>query len=165
MTISKTLAEQIAIKLCEKKQKAYLQAEKVTQETIEHVYIKKIPKDIMAFFKKHPKMTKTCSYVTIQTSNYNYMSSNFSKSLPEIYNIMDNIFTQSEKDSFFKMHNQANDLKKEFKQLKEQVENALLNLKTTKRIAEHFPEAVPYLPTSEKFELAINLTDIRKQIK
>lgn len=165
MTISKTLAENIAKKLCSKKYNEYQKSVTEKDTTIEKVYIKKIPKDVMAFFNKNPKMIISTSSICINGGGFHYYHATLSKRLPEISRINDELFTQTEKDAFLKLKNKVDLLKREYTDLLQEVTNALLNLKTTKRIAEHFPEAIQYLPTSEKLELAINITDIRNKIK
>lgn len=167
MRISKVLADTIATKLCEKKYQAYESSEKIVKETTYKIYKKKVPKDIMTFFTKHPKMVKCTSYITIALSNYKYFSINLYEKLPDLSCIMNDnqIFTQSEKESLYTMQEKSKDLLKEYKEVKKEVELALLNLNTTKRIAENFPEAIPFLPTSEKYEIAIDLTQIRKKLK
>lgn len=165
MTISKTTAEQIAGKLCEKKHNEYLKAKNNLSESVQKAYIKKIPKEIYALFEKHPKIINTSSYITLNSSGFRYQYVDLKKSLPDISRMMDEVFTSSEMDTFFKLKNTAEKLEKEYYDLVAEVKQALINLKTTKRISENFPEAIQFLPTSDKLELTIDLTTIRKKIK
>ena len=55
-------------------------------------------------------------------------------------------------------------LSKQKKELYREIYNAIMSLGTYARITEKFPEAIPFLPTKEKAELAINISDIRKKL-
>ena len=163
MRISKSLAEQIAGKMLEKKYKEIMYIEKERNDLIIESFKESLPINVLNCFESNPEYIvkyQTFSLNGIGLMNYEInLKSGFPCNNNNRINISDSIA-----EKMIEYRNIIHDKKKALISLRNNLEAALYKLATPARIAENIPEAVPFLPKENKLEIAINFTDLRNQL-
>lgn len=161
--ISKELSERIADKLTAEKKIAIDLKNKTLNETFAKYYESTLPKDVVEFFAKHPNYCNSRSSMQLVGNGFNWNYFGFGKELPATKST----FSPDEKTAkvLLDLENEINDLKKERRDLRNEISNALYSLRTFNRIRIEFPEAAEFLPANGTTALAINLADIRSKLK
>ena len=157
--ISQKVAENIAAKMTEKLSKE-IEQNRVNLKSVTTTVIKSyIPKDILAFFKKRP------NYVHRRSSFY------FSCHGLEGYYACDllpeDTFTLTAVDAK-KIYDAELIMKKnqeKLKQLKIEIAQTLLALKTYNNIKLKFKEASKFLPAQQTMALVVNVDAVRDKMK
>lgn len=161
--ITKMAANQVAEILTSKKKEEVKKSKDKVSEFITTLFEANIPTSVMEAFTKFPKYFKNRSYVYLSGAGIqSYQSVQLSKNLPNSEDYLEMKPHHAEK--FIKLNREFEEKKKELKKLQLDVETAVFNARTYKKIAELFPEAVPHLPAVFP-PPAINYSDIRKRIK
>jgi len=161
--ITKIAADKVALILTTKKQKQVTDAKVAVNEYITKLYEATIPKVIIDGFAKFPDFFKKSGILYIGgTGIQRWESVNITKSLPNPDKTFE--LKQEQAEKFIKLKREHEKQTTEYEKLKLDVETAVFNARTYKRIAELFPEAVPHLPAVFP-PPAINYSDIRKRIK
>jgi hypothetical protein len=170
MRISKDLAATIARALTVKSKQKWDQLVKAYKLKIYDHYMKQTPKAVLKCFGLHPEWFETLDNIRFSGHGFseeyvgvekkvianNYGSRARLQLTAEIANDLKDARTASE------------NAEKHYYALKTEIENALLSLGTTKRIAERFPEAIKYLPvagSSVSMALIPDLNKLQTKIK
>jgi hypothetical protein len=114
-------------------------------------------------FQEHPNYFKTQSCAQLHGNGFNWESIYFGMSLP----YCSSIFTPTPQDAkeLIVLYNEVEDLKRDYRDLVREIENALYSLRTFNRIKTEFPEAVPFLPIEGSTSLTVNLSGIRSKLQ
>lgn len=163
MQISKSMADMIAKALVDKK---YKEIESLREEFKKYVYVQYLlqtPAAVKRTFKKFPEWFETKNYIVISTNNWSetYVQK------PVICNkngraILHKDDAIRNKIDSYKLR--IDKLTAEVKSFRREIEVALIQLRTTKRIAEQFPEAKKYLPKPNLLPM-VNIDPIREKLK
>lgn len=160
--ITKLIAEEVSEKLVQKKQTELNNHNQQIKDYVTKVILNHTPKDVLLLSKTEPKyfrMTKQFRF-NCNDFKWEYFSTNHSiPSNDEHYNI-----TETESKQIFKLIQKRDKLRKELRNLKDEIYQALINLKTFKRVQEEFPEASSFLPSKTNTSLVVNIDNIRKQL-
>lgn len=161
--ITKQIAENIAIQLCSKKKILLEESNNKLSFFITDIAKRKVPKEVAIAFNKNAKYinTKSCPYIKGQgISGYPHV-----KLIEAVPMDSDTIeLSTKEAEKYIQLKGIYNDNKKNYENLLNEVQNALLNCKTYNKVKELLPEAVAYLPPAYD-PPALNFADIRKKIK
>lgn len=161
--ITKMAANKVAEILTVKKRAEVKDAKDKMGEFVTALFEATVPTPIMESFAKFPQFFKRKGYVYLSGAGIqSYESVQLSKDLPNPEEQFQMKSHNAEK--FIKLKRAWEEKKNELKKLELDVEKAVFNARTYKRIAELFPEAVPHLPAVFP-PPAINYSDIRKRIK
>lgn len=170
MRITKFDAENIAREMTKKHQREIEKSERELSALVTENYLKTIPEKVYKLFMEKDCGTyfkRTMSVVPVGVG-LNFESFNLSKTCPCTENsYYDCRFAVS--DSVAKkicdLDFSIKDAKKKRSDLGRDIENALLNLKTYKRIEEEFKEAAKYLPNKVSSAVTVNIDTIRNRLK
>lgn len=166
MKISKQLAEDLAKMLTLKKDKAIEKAKKGLTDFAEKIYLKSIPKEVMAMFEKYPSYIKKTNYLYISGKGLNHESVYLSKSFPSKESVAFQP-TEKECDNFRRLIDNSENLRNKKRELINQTEAALITLSTSKRVSEQFPELMDYLNKLDNGKLTpvANIEELKKELK
>ena len=147
-----------------------LHLSKLEKEFREFVTIfaeKKTPKSVLDFFKNHSEYVKTTNSIRINGKGVSNLNVSLTKALPSVspncyYQHID--LTDSEVKEVKKLYDLTVKTKKYNNDLWDELEAAILSLKTYANIEKELPEAAAYLP-SKGLSVIINTTELRKKIK
>lgn len=165
MRISKSLAQSIARKLTEEKQKQVKSIQTDFRQYITDCYNAQIPKEVSEIAKKHPEWFNSRGVITFSGHGFSYTN------VTSIGNVLSNanynavlylndkIATKAKK-----LQNKYLDADKKLGELQTKIEVTLIGLGSFKKIQEHLPEAVPFLPKSTSVELMVNFDVLRADI-
>lgn len=162
--ISKTLAQNVASKLVEKK---LIELKKMREELSQYVhdwYVTKIPKDVMKLFKAQKKWFSTRGSISFCGNGFNYKSFGFRTELPTggDYNIMPDETCAKEVTL---MVNAIEKKEDEIGALRNEIECALIGLKNYSNIEKEFPEAYKLLPKENQCTaIMVNVDKIRERL-
>lgn len=161
--ITKEIASHVAIKLLESKKKEIDECSLKLSQTLESYVLKRIPKKLLEYNKEFPEYTKKRSNFQLHGNGFNYCYISTTKEFPAITQCFNP--TAEEAKTLLELKNKKENLNENYNQLKTKIENALYSLRTYAKVAVEFPEAVDFLPKSITDKVALNIIDIRKQIK
>lgn len=167
MNITRTIAEEIAQKLTAQKQREIKEMKGRLSMAVTLAYESSLPKEVSQLFETHKDWMKKVSSVRLHGSGFNYQTINLSKTLPskkEEYSSQNMDVEKGYGDKWLKEQQAIEKAEKELKTLVSEIENALIGLKTYKRVEETFPEAAKFLPQKGNTSIAINLSHIRNQL-
>lgn len=162
MRITKQIAEDIVDKLVKKLTDRQKEIDKELGDILFDENTKRIPKEVAELYSKSPKyFNRTMSgYLTfLGRSIYVYAEKEFINTEGSIAVTDPKIVSRLEL-----LENERIDLKKRIKVLRQEFTATIIKLGSTNKIAEHLPEAIPFLPEESKLP-AINLTDTRNKLK
>lgn len=164
MRITKSIAEDVAIKLTAKKREELSSIENEIRETLESFILKRLDKKIIDFHKSFPNYTNTSKSYRVSGNGFNFQYLETKNSLPCNNN---NSFEPSpeEAKTLLSLINKKKDLRDKLENLQKKIEVLLYNLRTYSKVILEFPEAEPFLPNTISDKLTINVSDIRKQLK
>lgn len=161
--VTKMAANRVAKFLTVKKKNEVKESKKALDDYATQIYENTIPALVMQGFEKFPQFFDKKSYLYISGAGIQRSQSiSLSKSLPHSGNVFELNPKQAEK--FIKLKRAWEDKKAELEKLELDIETAVFNARTYKKVAELFPEAVEHLPAVFP-PPAINYADIRKRIK
>lgn len=164
--ITMELAEKIAKVLSKKQNERWKSKESEISTFIRDCYMKDIPEGVKTFFSAFPKWAETTSYIYVHATG----NGRFGISVDYAPNVTGRsaciTLNKTESDKLSKLRNEEEKFKKEWEQLKTDIYNALLQLRTFKNIEEKFPEAAKYFPVKSDSNLlpALNIDKIRKAL-
>lgn len=162
--VTKMAANRVAEFLTVKKKNEVKEAKKAFEDYVTQIYENTIPSLVMQGFEKFPQYFDKKSYLYVSGAGIQRSQSiTLSKSLPHSGNVLE--LKPKEAEKFIKLKRLWEDKKAELEKLELDVETAVFNARTYKKVAELFPEAVEYLPAVSPPPPAINYADIRKRIK
>ena len=161
--ISKTQAEEIAVKLTATQQKEYDKARKETQTFFTEKYLATIPEEVKTLFEKYPSYFESRKDFQLQGNGFNWQYVNTLKEVPCAKRTYSPEPKEAEK--LLKLLTVEESKRFELEKLRSEIEIALNSLRTFKRINESFPEASKYLSLKTSTALAVNLSEIREKLK
>lgn len=165
MVISKEQARVIAEKLCEKKKAEFLKAKGIVSKIVTDLRKKQIPADVLRFFKKHPGFFQKSHEIRFEGHGLRFTYMMMTESLPYEGNLILHLTSETANKIKDAMNNEEN-ARVNYVELREEIINALLSLRTHKRISESFPEAAKHLPKPVTYlPPAIPIETIMKKIK
>lgn len=162
--ISKTLAQNVASKLVEKKRTELGKMRIELSEYIHDWYVTKIPKDVMKLFKAQKKWFSTRGSISFCGNGFNYKSFGFRTELPTggDYNIMPDETCAKEVTL---MVNAIEKKEDEIDRLHSEIKHALIGLKNYSNIEKEFPEAYKLLPKENQCTaIMVNVDKIRERL-
>ena len=165
MRITKDKAELVAERLTSKHNDVIKEKQRVLTEYVGQVVVSKIPEAVKQMFKEFPEWVCSSRNIHLKhhlLDNYSYRSHFISVLIPVNESF---VVTDKEAKKVVKMVDEIEQLKKDLKKLKKEIEAAVYNLKTYKRCETDFPEAFKWLPMEKPTaEISIKIEDIRKQL-
>lgn len=166
MRISQDNAQAIANKMTEAKQKKVSELYDDYINAVKEAYEMQLPKEVMAFFQKFPSYCETTTSIKLDSHGFNREYVGIKGALPSTTGYSAELDLNAKlADRLNKLRNKWDAATKAYKKLNLDIKTALLSLKTYKAIRENFPEAVPFLPERETMALAVNFSEIRKELK
>lgn len=164
--ITKEIATQVATQLTTKKREVLAELNKKFRAELKRMYVEDTPSEIKELAEKHPEYFDFRNRIGFNgTNGFGYESygiegrvistvggAYYTKILPEHAKYLK------------KLDNEIQDKKKEILSLIKELEILLYSLRTYPKVAEQFPEAVPFLPFKTTSALAINIEDLRKKL-
>lgn len=161
--ITKTQAQEIAVKLTVNQQKEYDKARKETQTFFTEKYLATVPDEVKNLFEKYPSYFDSSKEFQLQGNGFNWQYVQTLKEVP--YSKRTYSPDPKEAEKLLKLLNTEDCKRAELKKLRSEIEIALNSLRTFKRINESFPEASQYLTIKTSTALAVNLSEIREKLK
>lgn len=166
MRISQDTARLIANKLTEKSRQVAESLKVEFRELVTSLYEEATPKEVKDVLTKHPDWVFTTGTITLRGHGFSHENVLVTRLVVanngQYANMPMNEKTGSRIwKSFQRMEKAAN----EQKALKNETERSLINMGTTKRVAENLPVAIPFLPAENgRMALALNLGDLNKRL-
>jgi len=156
--ITKTIAESVAKQLAEPKNLELKELKEKSIELVTSVIKSTIPSEIMEMYAKYPDFFNTHYNTRINCAGFGYEYYKFN-TLPDDG---DNpkISTQ-DGNKILSLAHKIEVKEKEYKQLRLEIETALIGLRTYSNVQKEFPEAFKLLPTITTTALTVDLKSIR----
>lgn len=166
MVISKERAAYIAKSLTEPKKLFVEKLDESFRIAVTQTYKDQIPEEVWLVYKNHPDFLETSGEIILDGHGFNWV---------RILTSEDSVITNNNRNAILKMTRQSSapiykmftTLEKERAKLKQfvnEVKSALINLKTTTRIAKELPEAIPFLPVHNTLAVQVNVKPLRDKI-
>lgn len=168
MRISKDLAEQIATALTEKSRQKKEHLKRAYRKLVYDAHIATIPEDIKKLYEKHHEYFYVSSSIYLDGHGFNREFVSVDKLVPENRVRKETPLDKETAKTLVAAKRAAEDATKQCEDLRQEICNTLLALRTFKKIIEHFPEAEKYLPrTPGAVCLAIipDLTKLKAKLK
>lgn len=165
MRITKQLAQDVAIAILKERSVKHQQFKNETGEIIHKHLMSLLPKDVVKLFNSKDKgYLRTTSYVRAigQGLNFDHIDT------PEHPYTGNNSCTFPDELSLkiSKRREISNNESQEIRNLRDQIEATLIDLRTVKKVNEFFPEASPFLSTEKAtVYLPVNLDKLRSKIQ
>lgn len=172
-TISRAVAESIAEKLVAKFNVEIKELESKRKKYLTDLYIKTLPKEVLETFEKYPNYFNKESSIRFDTHGFRYKYLD-TEPLPFCNKNASDLFLPNKKPAItdkdytylWDVEVKVNALKEKKSKTYNELISTLLQLKSYKRIQEHFPEIASYLPTNtQTMALTLNLDKIRETTK
>jgi hypothetical protein len=148
MRISQDAARQAANKLTANAEKNVDALRKEFSELVKKYYIDSLPKGLMEMAGKFSEYFHSVRSIYLNSHGFNRLDVDVEGEVPAKsgwYHATFDALTPKTADILKKAHNKYVDAKKEYEALVLETKTALLNLKTTKRIAEELPIALAHI--------------------
>ena len=163
MNVTKQIAREVAIKLLKPKQDE-LKAIKDKLGIEAYKIIKsKIPHKVLLGFDYNKEYFKHSRNIQVRGYGFNFEWIEILYVLP-YQNTAATELNQDEANILMPLWNQKNDKLEEIENLRTDLENAILTLRTYARIKEQLPEAYELLPDKTSTAISINLESIKTRL-
>lgn len=167
--MSQTLANQIASQMCNESIDVTITTLKKTfADQATKLALDSFPKELVGCFHEYAsyfRNSSTALFICDGMKNSAYMN----KQIPSEYGSTPSIsVTREQFDNLASQQTAISDLEEKRGTLYNKIYKTLLSLSTPKKIQEHFPEAMQYLPEEEEktvTELTLPMSDIRDLLK
>lgn len=157
MRITKAEAKNVASKLLETKVNKFKSMKEQLTLEIKNAALSIVPKEVLVVYNKYPQyFMGNSKYLYVNGEGIGYIK-NVPLNKRDNYVIVQDPAIQSK---LIRLRDEISEKGDELESLRYDVETALYSLKTYKRISEEFPQAIPFLPSKENNELALNIKDI-----
>lgn len=169
--MSRALANEIARRLTEKKQKSVDKLLAEYQKYVFELYEAAIPKEIKKALQLYPH------YFRSYSGSIRLYGHGFSDERVSIFKIApkDRVLDNKDGNAYLEMDaamafgirqkkKEYEDAKKPVDTLFTEIETALIGLGSFAKIQKHLPAAVPFLPKSTSVELMVNLDDLNAKL-
>lgn len=162
MNITKENAKVVSAQLTEKIKENVKNKRDLFEVALIGVIHSTIPKDVLDFGATHPSYIRKVSNVTVEGNGFNYI--NFTFKTPIIKS--NNGFSPSAKQAeiLSKLRDDWDNSDKEYRKLREEIQNSLITLRTYNRIKQAFPEAYALLPNEGVTAISVCVDDIRGKL-
>lgn len=162
MRITKEIAHNAALRLTSKSKKACDKLEMEFELAVVCAYDQQIPGIVKSTFNKFPEWFARTNYIMLRGHGFNHESV-FLKKQAICNNGNDGAFLKMDKEigNALQMKRNAHaKARKEYNELLDETAQALMNLRTYKRISEVFPAAMVFLPTEMSTSLIVNIDSL-----
>ena len=160
------MAEEVAEQLTANAYKEKIETARAAHKAMGlELYVKYIPEAVRMAGKEHSEKydtTRELKFLPEGASYYDYIQLYYDINFPRLRPI---IINKDDWQKFQKAHKLCKSLEEEQNNFKEEVAQALVNLRTAKNVREQFPEALPYMNFSECTTLVPNLSHLRNKLK
>jgi hypothetical protein len=161
MNISRTKAEIVADKMVSGRFEKLRESEKELSNLITQAALETLPELVQDCFKNHGKYMQTGGYVKLIGPN----GDAFDHQVRGPFNWGAHVQLSEARHSLFRKSADAHKKEEQaINQLRRDIINALLKLKTYNRVKEQFSEAYEHLPEKTETALSIPVADIRKRL-
>ncbi len=161
--ITKQIAENVTEKLVNKKRNELIQINDKISELATQIVLKNTPKEVLNLFKTRKNYFQSTSSVRFDNNDFKWEWFTLYETLPSDNNHYP--ISDEESKKMFDLINKRDKAKSDLRKLKSEIYQALINLKTFKRVESDFPEAFEFLPKNGSTALVVNVESIRKQLK
>ena len=161
--LTKTQAEEIAVAMTAKERVKFNALQAQVREAVAEAYLNHLPDEVVVLFRSRPQYVNTTGSLRIDGNGFNNEYYRLFRTVP-----------QGESNLFLPKPGEAKILREaidrvateeaKLKELKRDIYNALITLKTVKRISEQLPEAIPFLNIKTSTAITLNLSDLRKRL-
>jgi hypothetical protein len=167
MRISKELARSIALKLTEKSKLKADACKNEYGQLVYDIYDSTVPQEVKDMYKKHPDYFEIRGYVKFNGHGFKYEE--VKVPLPVIsnntrYSQCDLKLTAAIADKLMKEKRKYEKAVKDYKDLFNETETALIALRTFKQIEQNIPAAKPFLPPPMSNALVCNFDKLNSRI-
>ena len=164
MRITKQAAENAAKKLVEKKREKIAKLNDEFATTVRNMYMATVPEEVRKLFEEKSPYIDLGSRVVLNSHGFNWEYIAQSEYVPIKRNNGNVLLEMSCNDGAFlqRRFQKIRKLEKETDNLELSIATAIYSLKTLKNVEAEFPEAVPFLPTSQTTAVAVNIGPIRQ---
>jgi hypothetical protein len=168
MRISKDLARQIALKLTQKSRDKRDKLKAAWEEAVTISYIQQIPEKVIKLQSLYPEWFKISGNIILEGHGFSWTNVNATEHV--IKGKSDNCFLKLDAKlagQLKALQNAYQDAKQAETNLFEEIETAILGLGTSKKVADHFPDAAKYLPPDGARSMALipDLSKLTNKIK
>lgn len=167
MRITKDKASLVADRMTIKHNDVINEKKRLLNEYVGNLAVSKIPEAVKQMFKEYPEWVRSESTIRLKhylLNNYNYRNHYINVEIP-CNDECCYVISDKEAEKVVKMVDEIESLRKERKQLKEEIEITVYNIRTYKRCETDFPEAFKWLPLEKPTtEISIKIDDIRKKL-
>lgn len=163
--ITKEIAANVARQMAEHKLKMYEEADAKMRVMLRILVRSQIPKPVLELYETHHQYFDKTSRVRLHGHGFNCETYTIEEVLPTDhggYHSPD--ITPETGKLLWEQYVAIGNAKKEWEQLRDEIEVALLNLKTYKKVQAMLPEAYPYLPQQGTLAIAVNLDGLRSKL-
>ena len=171
MRVSKDTASRMARQLTKKSYDKWKAAEAAVPKFIIDLHDKKTPDDVKAFTKDHPGYISTSSTIYLEGPGMGHNAyENIGKNLPRNSgggSTVRMVLTTKEAEALKKLQHARTDAKKKWEDLLQETTNSIMALGSSKRVAEHFPQAANLIPDTPAKTMALipNLEGLTNKLK
>lgn len=162
MRITKQIAENVAERLTETKVKNLEAQKQKIKDLVTELIREKTPHEVVLLSKKHTSFFTITDRFRFDTEDFKWEYFESNERFPSTEKHYE--LTKEENKKLFTLVQKREKQKNEIKQLRKEIEQALINLKTFKRVETEFPEAFKFLPKNGSTALVVNVDSIRKQL-
>lgn len=162
--ITNKIAEDVANLMVQSKQEEINLKKEELKEYVTRIYRKSLPKEIMDIYEKYPGYMIHCNLVQLSGKGFNheYVNIHSSPARKDYYTVIN--IDDEDADKVKNLYDHIKDSNKNIKALKRDIENALKNLRTYKKVESEFPEAFKHLPDKVSTEVSICLKSIKDRL-
>lgn len=163
--ITNKIAEDVANLMVQSKQEEINLKKEELKEYVTRIYRKSLPKEILNIYEKYPEYMIHCSSVQLTGKGFNheYVNIHSSPARKDYYTVI-NIKEEEDINKIRNLYDHIKESNKNIKVLKLDIENALKNLRTYKKVESEFPEAFKHLPNKVSAEVSICLKSIKDRL-
>lgn len=163
--MSKHLANDLSFKLTEKTKAEASLVEKEYQRIVTEICESQVPEEIMKAFKSHCEYIETSSTAYLDSNGFSNTTVRLTRQVPAktssyIYPKLNNAIA----DKIMSAKKKSDKAYADYVDLKDEVYNMLLALRTYNNIRKELPEAAPYLPPPMSNALVINIAPLRRKL-
>lgn len=165
--ITKTIANDVALKIVEPIAVKIKETEKQIEEMVTEMYKLLIPKEVMTVYGKFPEYVRKTNSVLLSSHGFSRRGVSLTVKLPydnpNTYSTPELPLTADQAKEIQKLETVKEKLVEKKNTTKIEIENSLLALSTYKRVQEQLPQAFQFLP-SVSTGLMINLAPVNEKI-
>lgn len=162
MNITKENARLVSIQLTEKIKEDVINKRDLFEVALVEAVYSTIPKTVLDFGNTYPSYIKKVSNITVEGNGFNYINFSLKTSIIK----SNGGFSPSKRQAevLSKLRDDWDNSDKEYRKLKEEIQNSLITLRTYNRIKQAFPEAYILLPNEGVTAISVCVDDIRGKL-